>query len=515
VSSIDDKLTGAAKDAAREVNKLTKQQEKLKQRINEAGLAGKDVSKLNAKYEELSDSINTASRRLSRFNALGQTATSIGNAWRGTAFLGRGAMAVARPAMLGAGLGAGVVGGALALNAQTAETFGQAKTYGLDISTYKAMGSIAKMAGLNAENFGDLVEEMKNKIGEVGNEKMMNELLPQIGLNKAQLLKATKADPQKAFADVMQRLTQGVKEGKISAVQAQSFADQLFGGEGNKLVTIMNELGMTYQEELKNRQKYNLLTEKGARDGMQGQQALNNLWDVASSGMGEVVSRITGEIAPDINKTAQDLAVWAKNVTPDVTKVVTEWIKPDETGKGGLERAWGSVVRFGDAVGTVASVIASIASKLNPEIDENTVGGARTRAGVEADKELAQLQTEGKLKFGESAAYKKRKMDEAEKLFRLQNIAIPLAESSTRVTGVPFPVPAGDEAAAYTPVPLPLPKLVMQPVTTNNSTTNNSTTNNVAPVINIYPQPGQTGDMVRDELSRLFPISGAPTYDGF
>ncbi|EMO5715816.1 hypothetical protein RVW00_000751 [Enterobacter bugandensis] len=510
VSAIGDSMSDAAKDAAAEVNKLTKQQERLRKRIEEATRAGRDVSRLTAKYNELSGSIDTASRSLARLNRLGRTATNIGNAGRMAAFAGRTGMAVARPALMGAGVVTGLAAGTIALNAQTAEEFGQAKSYGLDISTYKAMGGIAKMAGLNAENMGDLVEEMKNKVGEVGNEKMMNELLPQIGLNKAQLLKATKADPQKAFADVMQRLTQGVKEGKISAVEAQSFADQLMGGEANKILTFMHEMNMTYEEALKEQKKYNLLTEEGAKGAMVGSHAINNLWSVATTGMQDVVGKITNELAPDINTAAEDLAVWAKEVTPEITKAVTDWIRPDESGKRGPERLWGAITDAGESLTRFGKIVMTIADKLSWIIPDAPRQAEEAGSEFEAralGKEQGIVEAE-KLGYGilssERREYIRKRMDDYGNAWSRRH-ETRVADRYT-IDGDTGTVPM--YGTIDVPDFRPQNREIIQPTVTNNST-------HVAPVINIYPQPGQTGDMVKNELNQLFPEANAPTYDSY
>lgn len=70
-----------------------------------------------------------------------------------------------------AGLIGGAAAGALAMNAETSEKLGLAKSYGVGVEKYAAWENIGKAAGLNGENIGDLSEELTNKIGEIGNEK--------------------------------------------------------------------------------------------------------------------------------------------------------------------------------------------------------------------------------------------------------------------------------------------------------------------------------------------------------
>lgn len=257
---------------------------------------------------------------------------------------------------------AGLIGGAaaalaspIALNAETAETTGLAKSYGLSIPQYKAMGIMARQAGLNEENAGDLIENLTNKIREQGNEKTLNPMLGQTGLLKSRLPK----DRQAAFNLIMQRLSTMKDSGA-----AASLADQLMGGEANKFMTNLHATGMSFEQAMKNAQKYNLLTQEGAEGAQRANVAVGNLWGVAITGMEDTVGKITGQLAPALDDAALQLAGWFKLEQPKITQSVAEWLKPDKSGETGPERLWDNVVKFGKAIGYLAEEVVTVAEKL-------------------------------------------------------------------------------------------------------------------------------------------------------
>lgn len=117
-------------------------------------------------------------------------------------------------------------------NQQTAEMVGLAQSYDMSIDRFKAWSAIAKSAGLNGENIGDLIEELSNKFGEfkvLGEQSAVADVFGALGIDQAMLDGMAAADQ---FEFIMKRL-----EGVGDKQQAASLADMLFGGEGNKVVT--------------------------------------------------------------------------------------------------------------------------------------------------------------------------------------------------------------------------------------------------------------------------------------
>lgn len=365
--------------AAGETEKLKRAQDSLRKSMRAAALAGKDTGRLEKRYAAISAELEKATRRQNRLTeamrrevqiaeraeraALRRAA--IGNglraggrvAWRTGTGMGRGLMSVGKWASAGLLAGAaGAVASPIMLNSETAEKAGLARSYGLNIGKYMTGGLLAKQAGLNDENFGDLAEELVNKVWEEGNEKTLNPLLKQIGLTKGVTQKLGR---RKAFDTVMQRLsTMKDKE------QAASLADQLMGGEGNKFITWLISTGQSYEQAMKNARRYNLLTQEGADGAMKANAATDRLWSVAITGMQDTVGKITGALAPTVDGAALQLADWIKGMQPKLTKAVMDWMKPDAQGRDGPQRLWDGLVKFGHGAELVASEIMAVAERL-------------------------------------------------------------------------------------------------------------------------------------------------------
>lgn len=365
--------------AAGETEKLTRAQDSLRESMRAAALAGKDTGRLEKRYAAISAELEKATRRQNRLTEAirrevqmaeraeraAQRRAAIGNGlraggrvtWRAGAGMGRGLLSVGKWASAGLLAGAaGAVASPIILNSETAEKAGLARSYGLTIGKYMTGGLLAKQAGLNDENFGDLAEELVNKVWEDGNEKTLNPLLKQIGLTKGVTQKLGR---RKAFDTVMQRLsTMKDKE------QAASLADQLMGGEGNKLMTWLTSTGQSYEQAMKNAQRFNLLTQEGADGAMKANAATDRLWTVAVTGMQDTVGKITGALVPTVDGASQELATWIKEMQPRLTSAVIDWIKPDGNGKTGPQRLWDNMVKFGHGVETVADVVMAVADRL-------------------------------------------------------------------------------------------------------------------------------------------------------
>ncbi|EBY1867205.1 hypothetical protein DU156_05250, partial [Salmonella enterica subsp. enterica serovar Durham] len=264
-----------------------------------------------------------------------------------------------------AGFAVGAPAAALSMNADTAEKVAFARHYGVGVEKYSAWDNIGKMAGLNGENVGDLTEELTNKIGEAGNEQTVNPMLLQIGLSKKMMRGWSR---EKQFDEVMNRLSK-MKDDKVAA----SLADQLMGGEANKLLTYMKFTGKEWQEAMKEAAESNLLTQKNAEGATRAHFAMQNLWSIARSGMADMLGEISEGLAPEMKQWQTDLKGWFKEAGPEITKGIIEWTKPDENGKSGLTRFKEDAKEFGEGLyklGRIAWALADKFSFLLPDSDE-------------------------------------------------------------------------------------------------------------------------------------------------
>lgn len=367
---------------------LLKKQESLEKQIRDGAKAGKDVKSLATDYQRVAVGISRATKELEQLNAAEareRRRAELSERFRNrVAGFGRGTLKGVGGLAGGAAgtllsatkwAGAGLLGGAAAavaspliLNQQTAETAGLARSYGLTVEQYQNMGALARQAGLNGENAGDLSEELKNKVKEVGNEKTLNPMLAQIGLTKRYL---SKLDPAAAFNVVMSRLSRMKDAGA-----AASLGDQLMGGEANKYLTYLRSTGKTFEQAMRDAQRFNLLTKEGAEGAQRANTAVGNLWGVAITGMQDTVGKITGQLAPSIDAAALGLAEWIKDLQPKITSAVTEWLQPDQSGETGPQRLWGSLVQFGEGVEKVGSVIMAVAEKLEWLLPDESAANA-------------------------------------------------------------------------------------------------------------------------------------------
>ncbi|CAI1715636.1 MULTISPECIES: hypothetical protein [Serratia] len=247
-----------------------------------------------------------------------------------------------------AGAGAALGGGVLALNRKTAEEYRRAKQYGMSYRHYKAGSIMAEQAGLNGENYGDLTEELSNKLGEEGNDKTVNPMLAMIGLNK-HLMKGTK---QQQFDKVMQTISEKVKSGKLTAQQGESLADQLMGGEANKLMTYIISTRLTYKEVMKNASELNNITEDEARAALETSQMLSNMWTSAETALAGVAGDIGYALRPQLKEWEGQFETWVKNNKAMITNTIVDWVDG-----GGPKRVVDSLENFGRVVSAVSNMI--------------------------------------------------------------------------------------------------------------------------------------------------------------
>ena len=323
--SLADMEKGAA-GLVKKVSKLTSDQQKLAEKIRKASedlLSGSrkpklltDLKAMKSAYQALGDEIGRATTEQK------QLGREMARARRNEKWKGRG---LAAGKMAGLGM-LGVAGAALlaplALNRETAEKNGLAKSYGLDAPSFLAMGGLARSAGLNDENVGDLFENYKNKLGTFDPKKpdksAIGQYFPELGFHAGDM---AGMDNQQQVTTLLDRLA-GMKD-----VQRSSFiADELFGGEGNKFVTFLRSSNSSMSELLDKQKKYNLVTDEGAEGASRGNAAVSNLWTVLTSAAAEVAGILGGELAPSIESVAANLAAWLRDGAIDRVK---NFIKTD------------------------------------------------------------------------------------------------------------------------------------------------------------------------------------------
>jgi len=329
-SQVDKSLGGAT----RQVKTLEREQRSLTKQIRKAKLSGADVSFLTKKYDKLGKEINDASREVRGFEA----ASDLKNNLKSTAKYA---------AATTAGL-VGLTGTVLALtsvtNAATAEQAGFAKAYGMSIEQFKAWGGLAEQAGLNAENTGDLVEELTNKFGEfkaLGENSSVADVFGALGIDAAMMDGLSAAEQ---FEFVMRRL-----EKVGDSQQAASLADMLFGGEGNKIVTYIKNSGAGLDELLDKQKAINNLTQEGADGALKYNTAMTSVTAALYSSWQDVAGVVGGEVAPIFDELAGTVSAFVRENRTEIVDFLQGAVE------GALSFA-GAVFEIGGAVNDAVQI---------------------------------------------------------------------------------------------------------------------------------------------------------------
>lgn len=339
-----------------------------------------ETERLNREQERAN---KAEARRIRRREALGRLGSGTG---RGLALGTRGLFSAGkRAASFGAGVVgltgvasiAGSFGSILALNHKTAEEYRLAQQYGMSYRHYKTGSILAGQAGLNGKNFGDLSEELSNKLGEQGNEKTINPLLQQIGILNKNALKGSK---QQQFDTVMQKISKAVLRDKtLTAQQGESLADQLMGGEANKLMTYIISMNKTYAEAMKSASELNNVTEQEARGALESSQTLSNLWTSAETTLQGIAGELGNAFGPQLKAWEQQAAAWFHSNKEHIVSKITDWVNG-----GGPGRLIDSFETIGRVIWAVAKKLEILVPDAEPQTDIKKT--AREKAYVAGGK---------------------------------------------------------------------------------------------------------------------------------
>ncbi len=285
---------------SRETRNLTIQQERLRSRIQQAVLAGRNVSSLTQEYQRLSRRISEAADETARLERLTQRSE---NASRRLELSGR-AGAYAATGIVASG--AAITGLMTYTNQKTTEEEGIAKSYDMSLQQYKLWDGIMKQMGdgFDGTKAGDLIEELSNKVGEFGTQGMTKykDALSSLNLDPFDLDKMTSYD---RFMTIMKQLD-NVKD----KAKGQFAADEIFGGDGNRIYTFLKNSGMSIDEIVKKQEKLNLLTDKGSQGALIFGKAILSVKSVFGSALQEIAGIMGKDISPVLEKTAIDFSNW-------------------------------------------------------------------------------------------------------------------------------------------------------------------------------------------------------------
>ena len=303
-------LNSSLQTTERQAADLTRQQKELARQIRAGALAGQDVRRLRGQYERLSEQIRDTEREQSRLNRSMRMRGAVTGTLRGGMKAG-GLAATGTAIGLGGLMAAGA--GAVAINAHTNEQVGMARSYGVSANTFRAWDGVGKQMGLSGESFGDLGEELANKIGEMkalGKQSSVTDSFAMMGLNLKDL-EGKSNEEQLALV-----LNRAQKMG--DSQESRAAVDILLSGEANKILAWMRQSGKTYEQLMATQKRYILTTDETDEAAGRGQFALSNLWVSVSTAAQAVVGSLMGDLAPSITKCADELVSWFKGGGKDL-----------------------------------------------------------------------------------------------------------------------------------------------------------------------------------------------------
>lgn len=367
---------------------LVAKQTALEKKIRAGVRAGEDVSKLAAEYKTVAVGISRAEKELEKLNAERKKeqeseAKAQRSASRRQSFysaVGRDGLSVAHGighglkwgAVGAAGVAVGLPGMIIAANKKLAEEASVAKSYGLSYEKYKAGSILAEQAGLNGENFGDLAEELSNKVGEQGNEKTVNPMLGQIGLLKSRMLKMSKSQQ---FDAVMQAITSRVQSNRMTATQGESLADQLMGGEANKLATYIIGLNKTYDEVMRSSARLNNTTNAEAEGAIEASRTLSNIWTAGETALMGMAGEVGKALEPQLQQLEATSLQWIKDHKEQLKDTLGNWVSG-----GGPQHLVDGLKLFAEEVEAVGKRLSWVIPETRSPEEMDTAEAARERA---------------------------------------------------------------------------------------------------------------------------------------
>lgn len=213
--------------------------------------------------------------------------------------------------VLGTAFAAGVAGLAAFVtmtNSANAEIDNMSAAMGVQADTTRAMGGVLSSMTMNWENFTDLLEEQTNKFGELKGAGEMKKLQEAIDITGLSVAKLKKMNPEEQFIAIADSLVK-MKDGQKAAF----IADEIWGGEGNKVIQGLRARKMTVSQVIAEYQKYNFYTKEGQQATRDFNAAMKPLNQMISTSKDQLAGLIGGALTPYIKK-ATDWAAANKEI---------------------------------------------------------------------------------------------------------------------------------------------------------------------------------------------------------
>ena len=242
-----------------------------------------------------------------------QAERRIRNISRATEGLSKAMISVGTRATFGA---AGLVTGISLVNSATARVENLSEGMGVSANTIRAVGFATRSLGLDLDSVTDLVEEMNNKFGEsLGIEELgpVTESLSIIGLEFNNIKKLSPEDQFNTISDALLKMEDETKRAAA--------ADILFGGEANKLFSVMALQGGSMDEIKKKFEEVNFLTDEGTNGAKKWGASMGFTTTLVET-LGQQVAGLAGDALAPMLDLLNETAVANKSV---INKAVTDF----------------------------------------------------------------------------------------------------------------------------------------------------------------------------------------------
>lgn len=180
---------------------------------------------------------------------------------------------------------------------ETSRNVQLAESVGMSADAYLGWEGVLKKVGFEGEKAIDLVEEMNNKIGEMGGLGKMTAVQESFKLLNLNFKELKKLEPEEQF----NKIFQAAKDIEDTQV-AQSAIDMLMGGEANRILGVVRQYEGTIEEILETHRALNQLTDDGIEGAQMFGNALADITTVGGSLAGEFVGRLTKEMKPMLDR---------------------------------------------------------------------------------------------------------------------------------------------------------------------------------------------------------------------
>lgn len=202
------------------------------------------------------------------------------------------------------------------VNQANAEMANMSKAMGISLDATRAMDGFLQGTTMNWENFTDQIEEMRNKFGEMKGAGEMKKLNEALGVANLQWKDLKNLSPEKQYIKIMDTLV------KMKDAQKAAFvADEIFGGEGNKITGLLKARGMTMTQVIEQYKRYNFYTEEAQKQSADFINALSPMQQMVRSVKDQVAALIGGALVPYIQKAT----AWAETNKSVIQSKIAEY----------------------------------------------------------------------------------------------------------------------------------------------------------------------------------------------